>query len=97
METKNTKSPAFPSGMIEKETKIILDNITNNIYFKAGYRQGQSDKEKEMLDVFEKICKEKCYCKDGDGTFYSETKEGEEFCAFCWLLKERLQKLRGEK
>lgn len=51
---------------------------------KAALKSAQ-DMFKSKDIEFEKMLSENCYCKTGEGNFYSKTRDSKQYCAFCWL------------
>ena len=31
--------------------KTLVDNVTNNVYFQAGFKKGQEDEQKRILEI----------------------------------------------
>lgn len=71
---------------ISKTLKLKLDKCENRDY-SIGYEEGYKDGKSEYADEVKKILKKHCYCADGDGTTFSETKNSKRYCAFCFAFK----------
>jgi hypothetical protein len=50
--------------------------------------EGKIIQHRETKKWIEGMIDKNCYCNTHDGTFYSKTKNGKQFCAFCWLKKQ---------
>lgn len=52
-----------------------------------GGKEDNMKNRKIDYKLLKDLCKERCYCKRGEGTTFSYTMEGKQYCSFCWLIK----------
>jgi len=79
----------------DKIHKGYQDLVESNIKLQRQLAEKEKQVRAEQMSDIKKKLKKMCYCECREGTMFSKTKEGKEYCAFCWAWQ-RLSKGEGD-